>query len=41
MIAAGLFFEPVQTESARPLYMLERLPDGPTGVGAVMVSTPL
>src|SRR5690349_1092050 len=39
--AAGLFFEPTQIESARPLNMLERLPSGPTGVGTVPVSTPL
>ena len=34
LAAAGLFFEPTQMESARPLYMLARLPLGPTGVGA-------
>src|SRR6476619_723868 len=33
LAAAGLFFEPTQMESAKPLYMLERLPLGPTGVG--------
>ena len=31
MAAAGLFFEPTQMESARPLYMLARLPLGPAG----------
>ncbi len=41
LAAAGLFFEPTQIESARPLYMLDRLPFGPTGVGAVPVSMPL
>ena len=39
--AAGLFFEPTQMESARPLYMLARLPLGPAGVGATPVSMPL
>src|SRR6478609_3975130 len=38
--AAG-FLVPAQTESARPLNMLARLPFGPLGVGANAVSTPL
>ena len=41
LAAAGLFFEPTQMESARPLYMLARLPLGPAGVGATPVSMPL
>jgi hypothetical protein len=39
--AAGLLSDPTQTESARPLNMLARLPLGPIGVGATSVSTPL
>ena len=39
--AAGLLSDPTQIESARPLYMLARLPLGPIGVGATSVSTPL
>src|SRR5215203_1142619 len=37
--ATGMFLEPTQIESARPLYMLARLPLGPIGVGANPVST--
>jgi hypothetical protein len=40
LTAAGLFCEPAQMESAKPLYMLARLPVGPTGVGARPVSMP-
>ena len=41
LAAPGLFFAPTQMESARPLYMLARLPLGPTGVGARPTSMPL
>src|SRR5665647_3550147 len=41
LIAAGLFLELTHTASARPLYMLDRLPLGPIGVGARPTSTPL
>src|SRR5687767_4476799 len=40
LAAAGLFCEPTQMESAKPLYMLARLPLGPTGVGARPTSMP-
>jgi hypothetical protein len=39
LAAPGLFFAPTQMESAKPLYMLARLPLGPTGVGARPVSS--
>jgi hypothetical protein len=39
LAATGLFSEPTQIESARPLYTLARLPLGPIGVGATPVST--
>src|ERR671916_30182 len=39
--ATGLLSVPTQIESARPLYMLARLPLGPIGVGATPTSTPL
>src|SRR5215212_10010922 len=41
LAAAGLFLEPTQMESAKPLYMLARLPLGPVGVGARPTSMPL
>ena len=39
--AAAWFFDPLQMESARPLYMLARWPTGPIGVGAMPVLMPL